>query len=142
MKITPPPATLFPASPPDDPADDQEALFDEPEPVDDGNRDHVWVVAATIEVPQKVAKHSFLRGSFRTAADQRIDALEVYCGGCRRPYDEVADAECEAKIDNTHLIGGEPGTRKKRKTYEPEGQWVPAPPIERRGIESLVFGDG
>ncbi|MEU3632009.1 hypothetical protein AB0F34_15680, partial [Streptomyces fradiae] len=28
------------------------------------------------------------RGSFRTTEGQRIEALEVYCEGCCRPYDE------------------------------------------------------
>ncbi|MEW2434305.1 hypothetical protein AB0952_08990 [Streptomyces caniferus] len=35
-----------------------------------------------------------------------MDALEVYCRSCRRPYEDVADQDCEVVLDNRHLIGG------------------------------------
>lgn len=105
------------------------------------NLAHQWVTAALIRIPDKVAKHAELRGSFRTAENQRIDALEVYCMACRRPYDDVADEKCEAKIDNTHLIGGDPGVRKKRKVYAPEGDVVAGPSINRMGTAAYVNGD-
>lgn len=60
---------------------------------------HVWVVAAEIVVTPKVASIADFRGSFKTEADQRVDALDVYCRGCRRPYDEVKGDPCAAKID-------------------------------------------
>lgn len=145
LKITPAPVTTNPMHRPEpEPVeDDQEHLFEDEESEADQDRSHSWVVAATIEVPDYVAKHSFLRGSFKTAADQRIEALEVYCLHCRRPWDDVADAECEAKVDNTHLIGGDPGVRAKRKVFEPEGDvvWEHAPKIQRRGIGAVVLGD-
>ncbi|KAF0646175.1 hypothetical protein K701_30040 [Streptomyces fradiae ATCC 10745 = DSM 40063] len=96
----------------------------------------MWVVAAEIEVVPGIAKVADYRGSFRTTEGQRIEALEVYCEGCCRPYDELAGKDCAAKIDNRHLIGGDQSTRAKRK--------IPAPPknarvvaggcIQRRGM--------
>lgn len=103
---------------------------------------HDWVVTAVVSVSEKVAKHANLRGSFRTDALQRVDSLEVYCEDCRRPFDDIADQACEAKADNTHLIGGDPGVRAKRKLYETEGEVVPGPPIHRWGTTAIVAGDG
>ncbi|MFE5739102.1 hypothetical protein [Streptomyces celluloflavus] len=50
---------------------------------------HTWVVVAEIQVEPCVANIADFRSSFKTTAGQRVDALEVYCKGCRRPYDEV-----------------------------------------------------
>ncbi|WP_328371011.1 hypothetical protein OG800_46990 [Streptomyces sp. NBC_00445] len=47
-------------------------------------------MAAEIEVTQKIASVADYRGSFKAAEGQRVDALEVYRKGCRRPYDEGA----------------------------------------------------
>ncbi|WP_224350584.1 hypothetical protein [Streptomyces olivaceus] len=103
---------------------------------------HVWVVAAEIEVVPKVAKVADYRGSFKATGGQRIDALEVYCKGCRRPYDEVTGQDCAAKIDNRHLIGGDQSTRAKRKVPVPprNARVVPGGRIQRRGIEAYVGG--
>lgn len=48
---------------------------------------HVWIVAAEIKVEERVAKLADFRGSFTTVEGTRIDALEVYCRNCRRPFD-------------------------------------------------------
>ncbi|GGT05088.1 hypothetical protein GCM10010206_79260 [Streptomyces cinerochromogenes] len=40
-----------------------------------------------------------------------MDALEVYCRNCRRPCEDVAEADYEALIDNPHLIGGDQSQR-------------------------------
>lgn len=103
---------------------------------------HVWVVAAEIEVVPKVAKVADYRGSFKATEGLRIDALEVYCKGCRRPYDEVTGQDCAAKIDNRHLIGGDQSTRAKRKVPVPprNARVVPGGRIQRRGIEAYVGG--
>lgn len=104
---------------------------------------HTWIVAAEVEVDLKVAKHANLRQSFRAKDGQRIDALEVYCRGCRRPLEDVADEPCAAKIDNTHLIGGDQSVRAKRKVpVVPAGsRVVPGPPINRRGIDAVLRGE-
>lgn len=48
--------------------------------------------------------------------DLKVDALDVYCGECKRPYDDVADQACEAAESNEHLRGGPlNGERAKRK---------------------------
>ncbi|MFF0698462.1 hypothetical protein ACFYU4_38230 [Streptomyces tendae] len=113
-------------------------------PVEEEQADlsHVWVVAAEIEVVPKVAKVADYRGSFKATEGQRIDALEVYCKGCRRPYDEVTGQDCSAKIDNRHLIGGDQSTRAKRKVPVPpkNARMVPGGRIQRRGIEAYVGG--
>ncbi|MFJ7004131.1 hypothetical protein ACIQWY_29500 [Streptomyces albidoflavus] len=103
---------------------------------------HVWVVAAEIEVTPKIAGVADYRGSFRAAEGQRIDALEVYCRGCRRPYDEVRGEDCAAKIDNQHLIGGDQSRRAKRKIPVPpaNSRIIPGGTLNRRGITAYVAG--
>ncbi|MFM9629843.1 MULTISPECIES: hypothetical protein [Streptomyces] len=103
---------------------------------------HVWVVAAEVEVTPKIASVADYRGSFKAAEGMRIDALEVYCKGCRRPYDEVKGTDCAAKIDNTHLIGGDQSKRAKRKVPTPptNARIIPGGTINRRGIGAYVSG--
>ncbi|MFF9901247.1 hypothetical protein [Streptomyces longispororuber] len=103
---------------------------------------HVWVVAAEIEVTPKIARVADYRGSFKTGEGQRVDALEVYCRGCRRPYDEVRGEDCQAKIDNTHLIGGDQTKRAKRKIPTPpaNARIISGGTINRRGISAYVSG--
>ncbi|MEV0982138.1 hypothetical protein [Streptomyces sp. NPDC049915] len=48
---------------------------------------HVWIVAAEIKVEKRIAKFADHRGSFTTIAGTLVDALEVYCRNCRRPYE-------------------------------------------------------
>jgi hypothetical protein len=112
------------------------------EPLEAPDLSHVWVVAAEIEVTPKIAKTADYRGSFKAAEGQRIDALEVYCRGCRRPYDEVTGQDCAAKIDNRHLIGGDQSTRAKRKIPipPPNARVVPGGHIQRRGIDAYMRG--
>ncbi|MFD4133682.1 hypothetical protein [Streptomyces goshikiensis] len=57
---------------------------------------HTWVVATEIVVDDSVARIADLRGSLRTKAEQRIDALDTYCRPCRRPYADVAGRDCPA----------------------------------------------
>ncbi|MGW5333076.1 hypothetical protein [Streptomyces bauhiniae] len=104
---------------------------------------HVWVVAAEVEVEPKIAKVAHSKGSFKTPERMRVDALEVYCRGCRRPYGEVLGEDCVAQTDNEHLIGGDQSVRAKRKK-------APAPPknaryisggyINRRGVDAYMNG--
>ncbi|MEU2585321.1 hypothetical protein ABZ612_20635 [Streptomyces avermitilis] len=103
---------------------------------------HVWVVAAEIEVTPKIASVADYRGSFKAAEGQRVDALEVYCKGCRRPYDEVRGDDCAAKMDNTHLIGGDQTKRAKRKVPTPpaNARIIPGGTINRRGISAYMSG--
>lgn len=82
---------------------------------------HEWIVAAEVAVDYRTARKASFRGSYRSEAGQRIDALETYCRKCRRPLDEVGDQDCSAKIDNTHLIGGDQRERAKRKVHTPVG---------------------
>ncbi|MEU5978416.1 hypothetical protein [Streptomyces sp. NPDC047315] len=122
----------------------QETLFSWLAPAQEDKQDlsHVWVVAAEIVVQPKIAKVADYRGSFKAAEGLRIDALEVYCKGCRRPYDEVTGRDCTAKIDNRHLIGGDRSTRAKRKIPVPptNARLVPGGRIQRRGIDAYVGG--
>ncbi|GAA5070923.1 hypothetical protein [Streptomyces similanensis] len=135
----PAPETSTLTAPPEVPAETPPAV---PEPEKKLDLSHVWVVAAEVVVAPKIASIADYRGSFKATEGLRIDALEVYCKGCRRPYDEVKGDDCSAKIDNTHLIGGDQTKRAKRK--------IPAPPpnsrliaggtIHRRGIGAYVAG--
>lgn len=78
---------------------------------------HRWVVAATVEVDVRFARRAVLRGSIRLPEKKRIDALEVYCQKCRRPWDDVLDEPCETADSTEHLRGGPIGERKKRKQF-------------------------
>jgi hypothetical protein len=126
-------------------------LFDEPlespppapaAPVEIDTRAHVWIVAAEIKVEDRIAKAADFRGSFTAPAGTRVDALEVYCRGCRRPYEDVSGEDCEALIDNRHLIGGDQTVRAKRKIPEPppNSKLIPGGTIQRRGIGAYVSG--
>lgn len=91
---------------------------------------HAWVVLANIPVNRKEAEHATLRKSIRLTDGRKTKALEVICERCRRNFEDVADAQCQAGQDNTYLIGGTPGVRAKRKRALPEridGVVVPAP---------------
>ena len=101
---------------------------------------HDWIVAAEVPVDTKTAKHAELRQSFRAHEGLRIDALEVYCRRCRRPLEEVIGSDCAAKIDNTHLIGGDQSVRAKRKVPQPLGRIVQGPKIQRRGMDAHLAG--
>ncbi|MDX2565100.1 hypothetical protein PV371_36350 [Streptomyces sp. TX20-6-3] len=101
----------------------------------------MWIVAAEIKVEERLAKLADFRGSFTTAADTRVDALEVYCRYCRRLYESVAGADCEAQVDNRHLIGGASQSAKRIiPTPSPNTRALPAPVIRRRGIGAYVSG--
>jgi hypothetical protein len=102
---------------------------------------HTWIVAAEIPVEERVAKLADFRGSF-TLERGRVDALEVYCRSCRRPYEDVAETDCEAQIDNRHLIGGDQSVRAKRKipTPPPGAKLISGGSIQRRGIGAYVTG--
>ncbi|MER7937920.1 MULTISPECIES: hypothetical protein [unclassified Streptomyces] len=124
-------------------------LFDEPQtppppaaPTKPKVREHVWIVAAEIKVEPRVARVADFRGSFTTAGDTRVDALEVYCRACRRPFEDVTGRDCEALIDNRHLIGGDQAVRAKRKVPNPppNARVVPGGTIQRRGLTAYVSG--
>ncbi|MFC8953646.1 hypothetical protein ACFT8P_13585 [Streptomyces sp. NPDC057101] len=102
----------------------------------------MWVVAAEIVVTPKVASIADFRGSFKTEADQRVDALDVYCRGCRRPYDEVKGDPCTAKINDAHLIGEDQTARVKRKALVPplSARIVLGGTINRRNLGAYVIG--
>lgn len=79
---------------------------------------HQWVVAACIPVDPKAAKRAVDRQSLRAYMldpNLKIEALDVYCGLCRRPMDDVGDVPCEAAETNEHLRGGPIGERAKRR---------------------------
>jgi hypothetical protein len=93
-------------------------------------------------VTPKIASVADYRGSFKATEGQRVDALEVYCKGCRRPYDEVKGRDCAEKIDNKHLIGGDQSVRAKRKIPVPpaNAKIIPGGTINRRGLGAYVSG--
>lgn len=106
---------------------------------------HAWIAAATVELDEATARHANFRQSFRVKVHTRIEALEVYCSACRRPFDDVAGEHCSAKVNNEHLIGGDQRERAKRKTPTlPAGVTVirvPGPRINRRGIDAVIRGE-
>jgi hypothetical protein len=83
----------------------------------DQAEEHVWVIASTVDVTLRQARRAVLRGSIRLKQEVRIDALEVYCRACRRPWDDVLDEPCIAPVNNEHLRGGPIKERRKRKQY-------------------------
>jgi hypothetical protein len=100
---------------------------------------HEWIVAAEVAIDHKTARRASFRGSFRSEGGMRIDALETYCRKCRRPLDDVEEEPCSAKIDNTHLIGGDPTTREKRIKHTPVGP-VHTVPVTRIGMAGFSVG--
>ncbi|MFF0754386.1 hypothetical protein [Streptomyces sp. NPDC004267] len=108
----------------------------------DTSLSHVWIVAAEIKVEDRIAKVADFRGSFTAVRDTRVDALEVYCRNCRRPYESVAGVDCEALLDNRHLIGGDQGVRAKRviPPPPPNARLISGGTIQRRGIGAYVSG--
>lgn len=79
--------------------------------------EHQWVIASTVAVDAQQARYAVMRGSIRLKERIRIDAQEVYCRECRRPWDDVMDEPCVAVENNEHLRGGPIGERKKRKQF-------------------------
>lgn len=76
---------------------------------------HQWVIAATIDVEEPVARKGVQRGVVRIAAQTKIDVMETYCAMCRKTYEDVADVPCSAAVIGTeHLRGGPIGVRAKR----------------------------
>jgi len=110
------------------------------EKVPEKDLSHNWLVNAQVFVDAKTAKHADFRGSFRVKEQTRIEALDVICGDCRRPYEDVADQPCSAKIDNQHLIGGDQRERAKRivNKLPANAVIVPGPRINRYGIDAVI----
>lgn len=80
---------------------------------------HRWVIASTVEVTARQARLAVVRGSVNFT-EARIEAQEVYCAECRRPWSDVVDEPCiAANTSGTpgYLRGGPIGERKKRKQY-------------------------
>ncbi|MFC4508475.1 MULTISPECIES: hypothetical protein [Streptomyces] len=104
---------------------------------------HTWVVAAEIVVEEAVARVANFRGSFKTKVEQRIDALDTYCKNCRRPFADVSAFDCDALVDNRHLIGGDQSVRAKRKpapTPPPGAKLVKGGTYSRYGLKAYVAG--
>lgn len=74
---------------------------------------HQWVGALTTDLTPREARLAIVRGSIHLSRGGRVDALEVYCRACRRPYEDVADESCRAEELREHLRGGPIGTRKR-----------------------------
>jgi hypothetical protein len=75
---------------------------------------HRWIGAATVALTLPQAKRADLRGSIRVPEQTRIDVLECYCKGCRRPFEDVAGTRCAAGTDPELFHGGPIGQRAKR----------------------------
>ncbi len=92
--------------------------------------EHKWVGAAYVTLAKGQASYAARRGSIRVPTETRVDVLEVYCGTCRRPYEDAIGEPCEM---GHHLRGGPIGERKKRK-----GQGVEDDPAEAGGDASAA----
>lgn len=79
---------------------------------------HKWGGASTVTLTERQARLALIRGSVRLPERSKVDVLEVYCLGCKRPFEDVADEPCSAITGNEHLRGGPIGERKKRKQAE------------------------
>jgi hypothetical protein len=76
---------------------------------------HRWVGATNVRLDPNQARYAQWRGYVDIPESERIVVLEVYCGSCRRPYEDVSGEPCIAADTNEHLRGGPIGERKKRK---------------------------
>lgn len=79
---------------------------------------HDWLGAAVISLTPSEASHANLRQSVRVPGGYKTAILEVYCGACRRPFDDVSGEECPAAESNAHLIGGPSGRRRRHDVEE------------------------
>lgn len=87
-----------------------------PAPKVDPAVDHDWVIPALIHADRRMISMARQRNYITVSEDTRIDVIDLYCGDCRRPYDEVAGTPCPFRTgDNGHLHGGPIGERAKRK---------------------------
>lgn len=76
---------------------------------------HNFVIAATIDVSEQLARKGHQRGVVKLPAETRVDVMEAYCANCRKTYEDVADQPCSvAVLGNEHLRGGPIGVRAKR----------------------------
>lgn len=90
---------------------------------------HQWVGATNTELTDRQARLALLRGAIALPERHKMQVLEVYCGDCKRPYEDVAGTPCSAKVNNEHLRGGPIGERKKRTG----GAKMTAAPAQRAG---------
>lgn len=81
---------------------------------------HTWVGATNVNLNPNQARYAQWRGYVDIPVAERVDVLEVYCGACRRPYEDVSGEPCVAAESNEHLRGGPIGERKKRKNVAAE----------------------
>src|SRR3954454_4549822 len=86
---------------------------------DDDPQSHQWVVATVIPVTNREAKRADFRGTFRVDAGLKVEAQDVFCSACRRPYGNAADSVCPASFAaksgrGDHLVGGNPHERARR----------------------------
>lgn len=136
--------TFAPALPLHDHIDQRKGVNPSPPAETEPDLDHKWLVNAQVFVDEKTAKHAVLRQSFHAKEGQRIEALDVICGLCRRHYEDLTGENvCSAKVNNEHLIGGDQSVRAKRKhPPRPAGTIImPAPRINRRGIDAYLRGE-
>ena len=103
---------------------------------------HAWIAASNVPLDDKQAKYAERRGALWVGCvpdpeghlGVKIEALEVSCGACRRPYADVAGLPCAALASTEHLRGGPIGERKKRPRpavdpAAPPPEITPAPPV-------------
>jgi hypothetical protein len=74
---------------------------------------HRWVGAATIPVTEQAAGTAHRRGTLRLA-EQTIEVLELYCGDCRRPFEQARQQPC---VIGYHLIGGDPNQKRAPRKH-------------------------
>lgn len=85
-----------------------------PDPTIAQDAEHVFVIPCLVVANRRMISQVRQRSYFVPESGAKFSALEIYCQHCRRPYEDVRDSPCAAKIDNTHLRGGPIGTREPR----------------------------
>lgn len=101
---------------------------------------HAWIAGAVLDISEKQARRAVKYGSYMTASETHVEALDVYCRGCRQQFThELVNLACPAKVDNRHLIGGDQRVRAKRKAIDirPGMAMVPGPHVTRFGIQTV-----
>lgn len=91
---------------------------------DDHPQSHRWIVNAAIPVTSTIARTADFRGTFRAAGGLKIEALDVLCSGCGKPFGDVAGGPCEVSQDASsgmkdHLLAGRLHER-ARRTASPD----------------------
>lgn len=80
--------------------------------------EHTWAGAAMVVLDPAAARtaerYGWVDPTKLELGPRDLKIVEVLCIACRRTWAAVNGEPCQAKTDNSHLIGGTPGKRNRK----------------------------